>query len=49
MPKRSEKIPREYTKPVFRRVFGLDFILRTIRATWHRVACRQCSSCHTCR
>lgn len=40
---------RIYEKPLFKRVTGIDFVLRSIRVAWHKVACRQCSSCHGCR
>ena len=39
---------KQYQKPLFRRVTGLDFVLAAIRAGW-RTVCRQCSSCHGCR
>ncbi len=39
----------KYEAPTFRRATGIDFVLHVLRAAAHKVACRQCSSCHGCR
>lgn len=41
---------RRYEKPLFRRAYGIDFVLVVIeRAGPHNHGCRQCASCHGCR
>jgi hypothetical protein len=39
---------KTYSKPLFQRVVGIDFVMFAIKAGW-RTVCRQCSSCHGCR
>lgn len=39
----------KYEKPVFKRVKGVDFVLKALRAKGDKIACRQCSGCHGCR
>jgi len=37
-----------YQKPLFRRVIGIDFVMKMIAGRFG-VSCRQCSNCHGCR
>ena len=39
---------KTYSKPLFQRAVGIDFVMFAIKAGW-RTVCRQCSSCHGCR
>ncbi len=39
---------KKYSKPKFRRVTGIEFVIRLIHSPRQSVYC-QCSSCHGCR
>lgn len=47
MKTKNEKLP--YEKPLVRKEEHMTFPLEILRASYHELACRQCSSCHGCR